>query len=72
MHEKEIRNLVGEKCGLTQKVILVIDENVESSYGVGFRKNVWEQEEINSIQQTFMCHALYYVLETQRQIKWTQ
>lgn len=44
-------------------------ENVECSYAINFRKNIWEQEEVNS---TFMCHALCYVLETQSQVKWIQ
>ena len=66
-----MRNLVGEKGGVTLKVVLATAGNVESSHAVGFRK-VWGQEEINSTQQTFLCHALCCVLETQRWIKWIQ
>lgn len=42
----------------TLEVVLATAGNGENSHAVGFRKKVWEQEEINSIQLTFVCHAL--------------
>ena len=44
---KRTRILVGEKGDVTLKVILITARAVESSH-VGFRKKVWEQEEISS------------------------
>lgn len=63
---EKVRNLVGEKGCVTLKDVLATAGNVESFHVVSFRKKVQKQKEINSTQQTFMCHALCYALNTWR------